>query len=358
METVGQILGSTREKKGLSLKEISLNTNVGLKYLMALEHDNYEVFPSDTHAIGFIRNYSKYLDLDPDQIIDIYKRALIQETPAPLEALTAPTRTRINPMTIVVALLTIFVSFFLIVLIAHKGNKNTDLDNILTNDKDQTTKNKQVDENNLTGKEITKYFSNGDKYVFEYAGKKKALVFRISSNKAAINLMGTDYLIKAKQKLKWDFNGDSYSDLKVTVMDIKDNKVNASISRVPERIVKKDETTKDNKTSSTVLKGKRILIAQNRVDIHLTIKAKGASVVNIIKDSNEKKSYFLKDKDTVSVLAKNTILITASNPFNLSININNVQLEITTKNAIAGFLFKWRKDPTDGNYHLEWELIR
>jgi len=45
MESLGRLLKNSREKKGLSLKDISLETKIGLRHLEAIEADQLELLP-------------------------------------------------------------------------------------------------------------------------------------------------------------------------------------------------------------------------------------------------------------------------------------------------------------------------
>jgi cytoskeletal protein RodZ len=67
--TIGQILKQSREEQKLSLDEISVLTRVRLKYLTAIEADNFDVLPSSVQQKGFVRAYARALDLDPSPLI-------------------------------------------------------------------------------------------------------------------------------------------------------------------------------------------------------------------------------------------------------------------------------------------------
>ena len=45
MESLGKTLKSIREKKGLSLKDISLETKIGRRHLEAIENDRLDFLP-------------------------------------------------------------------------------------------------------------------------------------------------------------------------------------------------------------------------------------------------------------------------------------------------------------------------
>lgn len=74
-ETVGGKLRSIRRKKKISLEKVEEETKIRLKYLQAIESDNFRSLPSRVYVIGFIRRYSDYLGINPDESVREYKQA-------------------------------------------------------------------------------------------------------------------------------------------------------------------------------------------------------------------------------------------------------------------------------------------
>jgi len=74
-DTIGQRLKKTREYRNLTLAKVAEATRISLEYLRALEADDFSAMPSPVQARGFLRNYSQYLDLDLDQMIDELRAA-------------------------------------------------------------------------------------------------------------------------------------------------------------------------------------------------------------------------------------------------------------------------------------------
>ncbi|MCX7787374.1 MAG: helix-turn-helix domain-containing protein [Spirochaetes bacterium] len=87
MESVGEKLRKAREAKNVSLDQVSRETNIAKRYLQALEEEDVSLFPGDTYAIGFLRNYAEYLGLNPAELITLYKNMRLQEQPVPIEVL-------------------------------------------------------------------------------------------------------------------------------------------------------------------------------------------------------------------------------------------------------------------------------
>lgn len=78
--TVGEILKQTREEQKLTLDEISVMTRIRVKYLSAIEADNYDVLPSSVQKKGFVRSYARALDLDPSPLIAQLRLTIEEES--------------------------------------------------------------------------------------------------------------------------------------------------------------------------------------------------------------------------------------------------------------------------------------
>jgi len=78
MKTAGQILQIARHQKQLDLGEVSRITKIRPEFLNLIETDDYGKLPSGTVARGFIRNYSEFLDLNPSQLLAIFRRDFVE----------------------------------------------------------------------------------------------------------------------------------------------------------------------------------------------------------------------------------------------------------------------------------------
>jgi len=65
---IGQQLSSARESRGITLEQAEKDTRIRLKYLAAMEAGDFDVLPDDVIARGFLRNYARYLGLDPEPL--------------------------------------------------------------------------------------------------------------------------------------------------------------------------------------------------------------------------------------------------------------------------------------------------
>lgn len=84
MTTVGQILIQARNHKKLTLEQVEKATKIRLKFLAALEKDEFDKLPPGTFTKGFIKNYASYLGLPAEETLAFYRRQVNEEkTPIP-----------------------------------------------------------------------------------------------------------------------------------------------------------------------------------------------------------------------------------------------------------------------------------
>lgn len=95
MSKVGEILKKRRELEAKSLEEITTQTMIANKYLVAFEESNYDPFPGEVYAKGFLRNYANFLGFDEDEINDLISQYELewQETYRNLPPLSTPEKT-------------------------------------------------------------------------------------------------------------------------------------------------------------------------------------------------------------------------------------------------------------------------
>lgn len=74
MVSLSELLTNRRKELGLTISQVSENTKIPQKMLNALERGDYEVFSSEVYLKGFLRNYAKFLGIDVNKALAIYRR--------------------------------------------------------------------------------------------------------------------------------------------------------------------------------------------------------------------------------------------------------------------------------------------
>lgn len=121
MRTVGNVLKETREKKFYTLDEIEKATKIRKELLEALEAGQYLKLPPPTFIQGFIKNYGKFLGLNTEKLLAIFRREFSEgkNPPRILESFSNPVDKkgfRITPSRVLVSVTLALVIIFFVYL--------------------------------------------------------------------------------------------------------------------------------------------------------------------------------------------------------------------------------------------------
>jgi cytoskeletal protein RodZ len=75
MPAFGENLRREREMRGVSLEEIASATKISLRFLEAIEREDFKKLPGGIFGRSFIRTYAKYLGLDEERVMAEYQLA-------------------------------------------------------------------------------------------------------------------------------------------------------------------------------------------------------------------------------------------------------------------------------------------
>ncbi len=76
MATLGQELKKKREEKGITLHQIAANTLIGVRFLEALEADDYSILPGGVFNRAFVRKFAKQVGLEEAVALRLYEERL------------------------------------------------------------------------------------------------------------------------------------------------------------------------------------------------------------------------------------------------------------------------------------------
>lgn len=74
-ESFGTWLRRQRQGRDIGLREISEQSKISIRYLQALESGRFDVLPAPVFAKGFLRQYSRYVGLDSEEVVNAYLAA-------------------------------------------------------------------------------------------------------------------------------------------------------------------------------------------------------------------------------------------------------------------------------------------
>lgn len=89
-QSIGEKLRLARETRGIALREISDQTRISMRYLEAIEADDYRHLPGGIFNRSFIRAYAKFIGYDEHEAIEDYSRTLRERGELTEESSTKP----------------------------------------------------------------------------------------------------------------------------------------------------------------------------------------------------------------------------------------------------------------------------
>jgi cytoskeleton protein RodZ len=92
VESIGEKLRLARETRGIALRDISEQTRISMRYLEAIEADDYRRLPGGIFNRSFIRAYAKFIGYDEQEAMDEYARTLSERGESEEDASPKPFR--------------------------------------------------------------------------------------------------------------------------------------------------------------------------------------------------------------------------------------------------------------------------
>jgi cytoskeletal protein RodZ len=74
--SLGQELNRAREERGMTLHDIAASTHIGVRFLQAIEGDDYKILPGGVFNRAFVRKFAKQVGYDEEQAIKLYDEQL------------------------------------------------------------------------------------------------------------------------------------------------------------------------------------------------------------------------------------------------------------------------------------------
>jgi len=90
LPSFGEKLRLEREKRNITLEQVSVSTKIGIRMLRALEENQFNQLPGGIFNKGFVRAYSRVVGLDEEQTIADYLQASGDAAPPSMEVVVSP----------------------------------------------------------------------------------------------------------------------------------------------------------------------------------------------------------------------------------------------------------------------------
>jgi len=108
MGELGNTLSLARRARGITIEDAERDTHVSRRYLQALETEEFAIFPAPVYARGFLRTYSRYLGLNPEELVRIFPNGDLTVDIAPLPTVASAPAQLINVNWLVAGLVALF----------------------------------------------------------------------------------------------------------------------------------------------------------------------------------------------------------------------------------------------------------
>ncbi len=217
MESIGEKFRTTREQKGYSIEQISRDTNIAKRFLLALEAEDFKAFPGEPYLLGFLRNYAEYLGLNPEEITTLYKHMMIQEQPIPMDELIVRKSRKVPVIVIVIILLVAALgaggAFLLPKYLASRPEKPEKM-------KPDTAAVSAAPAYILNEEVVERRFTEGQAIQVTIKDVPYQIVIASVSDKVELRVGDRKTEIRLGEEQSLDLDGDSDAELKVFLRDI------------------------------------------------------------------------------------------------------------------------------------------
>lgn len=356
MESFGEILHNARVEKNLDIEKIAREISIEKKYLQGLEDEDNSVFPGEAYMIGFLRNYSNYLELDTEFILKLYNNKKIQESPVP-EGLLVRRRPRwlIPAIIIPVFLIVAAVTTITILLLTKKNTENESQVVVLNKPK--------YAQYTLDNTKFTKRVYKGDQFIVPTDdGGQIIITVRDTLSSFGLDTPAGIFYTDLAEESEIDINGDSKADIIVYVSDISytDESRGVEVSillRYGTQV--QEQTYMAEIPFITDIKSKhpqKVIIEDNRAyPFTLNASFRGPCLFRDKVDNSEAVETYFTRGEVFTANPHNGIRLWISNSNTVKFTIIADQKTFELDIGIAGQVLvediKWIKD-TDGKYKL------
>lgn len=374
VESLGHILSKAREEKGWTVSDLENLTRISRKFIQALEKEDYNILPGEIYVKGFLRNVAEKLDLNPDEILAMYKRTRLSEEPTPYEQLLDEKgegggKKKAAGWVIGVAIVAILAAIGVTIVIITGSFPTKDPS---PGRRDSAPKNEKV--RTITESSGQIQVKENDVIHFTPLGLSATIKIVEVGNTVKANVNDQEVAFSISKPLLADLNRNGIDDFKMELEDVFENVAIIRLEKrqegpdgtpvvtedamgetIPESEpeVQPDEGTKpynpDIKTAVPV--GDTLYVARNvdKKPIAVELSAKSTVYIRYFIDSERPKVESLVAGQKVTLSAENTVILNIGNKNNVEVLVNGVYVDISkgSDNRIANKTIKWTTNPDD-----------
>lgn len=359
MESLGKLLKEARLKANVSIGQISRETKITKKYLEALENEEYSVFPGETYLKGFLKSYCDFLNLNSKEMMNIYEKIKIAESPTPIDKLIPKPKINFRPI-IIILLMVITGSGIIIGIIfgSIKIAQNIKNKNIAGNTSEKSKKKKEK-----IGPTVYKMKDSDQEKVF---GLKKGDIIEYTTDSHKYNIMikelspivvvddpnGDEIFLIKSYRRKLDLNNDEVFDVVLNLNNWDSEIANISFSPFKEGTILTGETDE-----LKPLKGDspETIVRKNKLEkISFSLNFKNPSFLRYKIDEQDEIEKYYNNQANQSISADKRVIVWLSNAGIVSLNFNDYNKSYTPGEIgqVAVKLIQWVA-LDNGEYELQ-----
>ncbi len=218
MESIGDTLKTQRVQKGYSIEQIARDTNIAKRYLEALETEEFSVFPGDPYLVGFLRNYSDYLGIDPDEMVKLYYSFKIQSQPVPMNELLERRDRKPLIIGLMIAAAAVVIGVLGYILVSKTGDAARRQKNA-----GEPTVSEEYSGGALYTLEeemIERRFLEKDVIAIPYKSQKYEIQLTDIGDRLTLTVPGGTHILQVGDERAIDLDGDANMDIKVALSDL------------------------------------------------------------------------------------------------------------------------------------------
>ena len=122
IESIGSSLKKARERKAMSLAEVSRVTRIPASTLESIEGDRFDDLPGEVFVRGFLKSYAQAVSMQPHEVVARYtsSRRIVLVTPLPTSSPAQVVRTDRRRFGVAIAFVLLLILFTLALSIVLK----------------------------------------------------------------------------------------------------------------------------------------------------------------------------------------------------------------------------------------------
>ncbi len=354
MESFGRLLRAARESKNIDIETAANETVISKTYLQALEQERIDLFPSETYLMGFLKNYSEYLEVDVGHITSLYRAKKIQEAPTPPSLLQRTVPRFVKPLIASLIVLLVVGAGVTVWLLFFNKEEATGATTVLSSEPGATR-------HTLTDQPLTKRVYKGDIIAVPTEEGDIDLIVGQTLNELQLITPAGTQLLELSEERELDIDGQGGAEIIVYLSDIS----RSDASRGAEvRVLLKDSSVAVAGRTDMESIPEASQVANQWYTIHednraypftLNITVRAACMLRYRIDSREDIENYYAAGDLITIQASNGIRLWVSNINAIKIQVQaglrNYDLEIGKAGQVVAEDIKWIRD-NSGTYRL------